>query len=1654
MPGTLLLSVLALELALHSPPAAGAPEADTPRLDRFGDPLPAGTLARLGTRRFHRCGCAAYSPDGKIIAIGDGEEVNLWDAATSRIIRRLPLDDRSSAVGLIFSHDGKKLAAVGWGGTAIQVWDLATFKRIVFPQTEGGSGGGDWGNAAAFSSDDRTLFSATARDLFVWDVASGEKRKQMPFLMKDQPFHGRMVAFSEDGKVVATQGEEKVQLWETQTGQLRHEVGTVKFGEAMKFSRDGKTLIVTGHGRWMNVVDVETGKKLRSLPVSERALSLAFSADGKTLAVASNGNKYSTSTKEDEVIQLWDFTNLQAPPVRFSSPGVHGVTFSPDGKTLAWGCYGQTLCFMDRATGKDLQPAASHRGAIKSLVYLPDGKRVATASEDGTIRVWDAETGESLRVLNGHAGEVSGLALFPSGKLLASCGKDGTVRLWDVESGKSLAVRDDEKNSVLAVAFSADGKRLASGGHRGRIFLREPATGKILDEIEGGGLRSIAGLAFSPDGKKLAVRMEHTHKLLLVDIATKKAKEVSIEGRYVWSSASSPDGNLLAVGGDETLVVLDTATTGVLRRLPGHYNGLAFSPDGRYLAGDSTGWGQIADRGIRVFEVATGTVVYSFKRESPVTAAAFSPDGSRLVVGNADATALVLDLDNLAGKKRREKLSEKELAAHWEGLAATDAGNAYEARADLLHAPASAVPFLAKHLQPAPALDARRVDALIRKLDSDSFPERDAASRELEQLGELVRTPMRKALAAEPPAETRRRLQELLGKLDQLTPSQLRSSRAIEILERIATPEARRVVERLTEGNAEGLLTAESRAAVARLRRRKAPLPDVPKAREEPVAESLPAGPVLPDRNGDPMPAGAIARLGTTRWRLAAEPRRIIASADGQLLAVVNSFSGIDLFDAKTGKNVERGTGGMFSWGFDLRMSAALSADLRRVAAVEPADGFDYVLAVRERGKAEKVKIVYRRNKESYPLVPEEVESEGSHGSGSFEYLAAAEFSPDGKTLLGAVRFEWHCSGGNVKKEVKESHLIAWDPATGKERWKSPALPNKINTLLFSPDGKTVTVVDEAGVGFWDAVAGRELRRRPSEDPLFSALYSPDRRWLAAGSNGEVLLREVATGKVVRRLALPGKEIKAIAFSPDGKLLAGGGDKTIRFWDPLTGKPQGDCPACPNAVEAVAFSSDAKTLFSGHGGENVLRRWDVASRKPVGGFDSPVAPVRVLAFSRDSRTILASPAGEEFYLWEAATAKPCAPPGKDDRSVAEWLASSGRAALLRCEDSIGRQFAMLLTGNVDRVDQLPGFIGSSVDGRRVLVQSEKDKKPCLSILKPRADGAGDKDERKDEVEREFIWKDGNSLSAALSPDGNTVAAAGQDVVCFFDVTTGQERRYRHPTATRPELLSRTQSVKFSADGSRIVLDGGEGKVRILAVKDGRRIAEFTTKSHRVSGLAFSPDGQTLLTTSFNEPAYMWEVATGQMVRQLDKTASYLYSPDNRLLAASYGNIKLLDLYSGRVTRECKDDSNAFGNFAFSPDSKLLAVSCSDTTIAVWPTSPADAKPGKPFDEKSLARVLENGSAAEAYEAIGRLIADPERAVAFLERRLHAAPRIDPDEKPAAISAQEVFHVRAVQVLERIATKPARQLLEKLAQGAEASPPTRAAVEALRRMEAH
>jgi hypothetical protein len=164
-------------------------------------------------------------------------------------------------------------------------------------------------------------------------------------------------------------------------------------------------------------------------------------------------------------------------------------------------------------------------------------------------------------------------------------------------------------------------------------------------------------------------------------------------------------------------------------------------------------------------------------------------------------------------------LTPKQLDAHWQSLS-EGAAPAYAALAALVAAPKQSVPFLRERLEPAVPADPKQVARLIADLDNDSFETRDKATAGLEKLGELAEPALRKALKADPSAETRQRLESLIEKASASAPggARARKMRVVEALEQMDTADARQFLEALAKGAPEAHLTQEAKAAVGRLK--------------------------------------------------------------------------------------------------------------------------------------------------------------------------------------------------------------------------------------------------------------------------------------------------------------------------------------------------------------------------------------------------------------------------------------------------------------------------------------------------------------------------------------------------------------------------------------------------------------------------------------------------------------------------------------------------------------------------------------------------------------------------------------------------------------------------------------------------------------------
>jgi hypothetical protein len=252
---------------------------------------------------------------------------------------------------------------------------------------------------------------------------------------------------------------------------------------------------------------------------------------------------------------------------------------------------------------------------------------------------------------------------------------------------------------------------------------------------------------------------------------------------------------------------------------PFSFQKFALAPDGRTLATARP------DRTVQVWDAATGTeLLHRTGLPSRTVVLAFAPDGQTLATGNDDSTILLWD--TTTPKKTRREPGAKELDQWWSALAGKDAHAAWTAIWNMIEAPQSVVPFLRRRLRPAAALPADEVRRLLADLDSSDFARREAASKCLAEFDDRIVPALEDALKNAESAELRRRLKDLLPTSQMIrSPEALRQVRAVEVLEHMGTPEARRLLEELASGAPEARLTREAKVSTERLAKRSMPKP-------------------------------------------------------------------------------------------------------------------------------------------------------------------------------------------------------------------------------------------------------------------------------------------------------------------------------------------------------------------------------------------------------------------------------------------------------------------------------------------------------------------------------------------------------------------------------------------------------------------------------------------------------------------------------------------------------------------------------------------------------------------------------------------------------------------------------------------------------------
>jgi RNA polymerase sigma factor (sigma-70 family) len=835
-------------------PASAAKTAEKQaHADLYGDPLPPGALARLGTVRLRHLGMRiAFSTDGKrLLSFSERDKtVRHWDLISGRELRRIPLLGAEQMKSPLSAWAGKTIAMSN--GEHLALWDASTgqeCRRIKMVKNAI--------HALALSPSGETVAAIPTdkgETVRLWDVDSGKELRSL-----DHPQQVYELTFSPDGKLLgALTGNQDLHLWETSTGKR---LGTILgAGRQIAISPDGSKVasvtISNGEGI-LKVWSVSEGREVAVMPKVQGAgyFSVCFSPDSKL--VASGGTRD---------LLLFDISSRK---LLRRIPSWGWIAFSPDGKILASAGV-SAIHLWDTATGREISPRPCQDGPINFLAATSDGRCIASLSPyDAIVYLWDVASSKSLVALRagGNFRELHTGALSADGKRFASGGSDGKVRVWDLDTAREVRQMNiDLRNAqgqlnpeIIALSFLSGTDRLAavSMAWHTRSGFRPKYQLDLWDLNTGESLARRAlpmeswPASFSVDG--LTVVFRARDRLVVQDVATGR-EWASFSGELREPFAWSPDGQFLAltfyernaspVGAPRpkdpepedprTIVLTELVSGKTLFRIETGKSGLnhlAYSPDGRMLAGT------VSD-GFRVWDLATGKEVFRRPLQGGLrgypfaTSLSFLPDGGRLATGLQDGTILIWDLEPKtwhAGIAVQD-LAPRDLERLWADLAAENSAavKANQAVWTLAAVPARAVPFLKEHLRPAVAPDAQQVQRLIADLDSPEFTVRETAAKRLASFGEQAEPALRQALEGKPSLEARKRLEALHADAEQAgrgvvhSAELLRTLRAIRVLEHIGDREARQVLQKLAAGDPAARSTRQAREALRRLERRAA----------------------------------------------------------------------------------------------------------------------------------------------------------------------------------------------------------------------------------------------------------------------------------------------------------------------------------------------------------------------------------------------------------------------------------------------------------------------------------------------------------------------------------------------------------------------------------------------------------------------------------------------------------------------------------------------------------------------------------------------------------------------------------------------------------------------------------------------------------------
>jgi WD40 repeat protein/energy-coupling factor transporter ATP-binding protein EcfA2 len=459
-----------------------------------------------------------------------------------------------------------------------------------------------------------------------------------------------------------------------------------------------------------------------------------------------------------------------------------------------------------------------------------------------------------------------------------------------------------------------------------------------------------------------------------------------------------------------------------------------------------------------------------------------------------------------------------------------------------------------------------------------------------------------------------------------------------------------------------------------------------------------------------------------------------------------------------------------------------------------------------------------------------------------------------------------------------------------------------------------------------------------------SAAFSPDGKILVSGSNDKtIILWDVVTRQPIGQPLTGTGIVHSIAFSLDGKMFATGSDNhTVVLWDVATRQPIGPpLGGHTDWVSSVAFSPDGRTLASSSNDGTVIL-WDVTTRQPIGQpLSADEGAVYSIAFSPDGKTVASAVSGNSIILWDPATRQRIGQPLRGHTAAIASIAFSSDGKTL----ASGGYDNTIILWNVETQQPIEapltdhaGFVYSvtfSPDGQ-ILASASGDKTIILWDLKTRRP-----------IDQPLRGHTNSVDCLTFSGDGKTLASGSFDnTLILWDVSTAGKSN----VATR-QPIGRTlavdrgfvSTIAFSPDGKTIASVSYDNTILFWDVDTRQVINELRNKQVGIISLAFSPEGKILASGSGDSTIVLWDVTTLRPIGEplhnhTSRVSSVAFSPDGKILASgSWDHIIILWDVATRqpIGRPLIGHTADVLTVAFSPDGRTLASGGSDGLVVFW-----------------------------------------------------------------------------------------------------------------------